>query len=65
MYEKILNFVNFGPAGASDAQGVTEQAQAAPGGGFGSLIFSTSYSCVDVGNVIFTSKKTRKKSIRK
>jgi len=39
MYEKILNFINFGPAGASDAQGVTEQAQAAPGGGFGSLIF--------------------------
>lgn len=39
MYEKILDFINFGPAGASDAQGVAEQAQAAPGGGFGSLIF--------------------------
>jgi len=39
MYEKILDFINFGPAGASDAQGVAEQAQAAPGGGFGGLIF--------------------------
>ncbi|HOP24708.1 MAG TPA: preprotein translocase subunit YajC [Defluviitoga sp.] len=39
MYEKILDFINFGPAGASDAQGAAEQAQAAPGGGFGGLIF--------------------------
>lgn len=41
MLEKILDFINFGPAGATDAGNVVEQAQTAPtgGGGFGGILF--------------------------
>jgi len=41
MLEKVFDFINFGPAGATDAANTVEQAQAAPtgGGGFTGLLF--------------------------
>ncbi|PNS02159.1 membrane protein [Petrotoga miotherma DSM 10691] len=40
MLEKVFDFINFGPAGATDAGNTVEQAQTAPtGGGFGGLLF--------------------------
>jgi len=41
MLEKVLDFINFGPAGATDAGNTVEQAQAVPtgGGGAGGLLF--------------------------
>ncbi|RPD36673.1 preprotein translocase subunit YajC [Petrotoga sp. HWH.PT.55.6.1] len=35
MLERVLNFINFGPAGATDAANTVEQAQAVPASGGG------------------------------
>ncbi|RLL82807.1 preprotein translocase subunit YajC [Petrotoga sp. HKA.pet.4.5] len=41
MLERVLNFINFGPAGATDAANTVEQAQAVPasGGGLSGMLF--------------------------